>query len=75
MLAVEPKYRKLGLGLALMKWGCDEADVEKVPIYLDGTEAGSRVFKKLGFVSQGMSMGLNSMVREPEELGVSSAKL
>ncbi|ETS75938.1 hypothetical protein PFICI_12882 [Pestalotiopsis fici W106-1] len=75
MLAVQPEYRKLGLGLALMKWGCAEADVEKVPIYLDGTEAGSRVFTKLGFVSHGMTMGLNSMVREPENLGAPSTKL
>lgn len=75
MLAVHPEYRKLGLALAMMKWGCHEADVASVPIYLDATEDGSRVYEKLDFVALDTAMGLVSMVRKPKRRGMPNAML
>jgi len=49
VLVTYPDRQKRGAGSALVKWGCDLADKENLPAYLEATPAGYAVYKKNGF--------------------------
>ncbi|KAF3031959.1 hypothetical protein E8E12_003172 [Didymella heteroderae] len=48
-LAVHPAYRKKGFGHELAKWCVSFADKEKVPLVVNCSPMGARVFGELGF--------------------------
>lgn len=51
VLAIDPDYRRKGVGLALMQWGIDRADEERVKIYLVPTKKGVPLYTRLGCVN------------------------
>ena len=48
MLVTDPKHQRRGAGLLLMKWGIEQADHLKLPIYLESSPEGFHVYKKAG---------------------------
>ena len=46
MLGTETEYQGLGLGDAFVKWGCDLADRDDLPVYIDASEKGAPFYKK-----------------------------
>jgi GNAT superfamily N-acetyltransferase len=49
-VGTHPDYQKRGAGSMLMKWGCDLADKDGVPLYVDASKEGAFLYKKYGFV-------------------------
>jgi GNAT superfamily N-acetyltransferase len=49
VLVTHPEKQGLGVGSTMVKWGCDLADEEGLPSYLEATPAGYPVYQKLGF--------------------------
>ncbi|GAA5895892.1 hypothetical protein JCM6882_001404 [Rhodosporidiobolus microsporus] len=48
LIVVDPEKQRLGAGSALFRWGCKRADREGVPIYLEATEDGARLYERHG---------------------------
>lgn len=48
-LVVHPRYQRLGIGAACMKWGLDKADGLGLPAYLEATKAGKGLYERWGF--------------------------
>ncbi|KAF2265664.1 acyl-CoA N-acyltransferase [Lojkania enalia] len=46
---VDPGYQGRGIGKALLERGIKLADTDGLPLYLEGTPAGRRLYEKLGF--------------------------
>ncbi|KAJ9203786.1 hypothetical protein DTO164E3_2140 [Paecilomyces variotii] len=69
MLATRPEHERRGAGSMLVQWGCDIADENGVPAYIDASKAGAPLYKKFGFEDRtepGLGFpGIASMVREP----------
>ncbi|PWY81635.1 acyl-CoA N-acyltransferase [Aspergillus sclerotioniger CBS 115572] len=65
MLATHTDYRRRGAARLLLEWGCEVADQENFPIYIDSSEEGRPIYERFGFVAQSTTGGLASMVREP----------
>lgn len=49
LIAVNPDKQRRGIGKELLKWGFDNAAREHVPIALESTESGRRLYEKTGF--------------------------
>lgn len=49
MLATRPEHKRRGAGSMLVQWGCDIADKDGVPAYIDASKAGAPLYKKFGF--------------------------
>ncbi|KAI1773225.1 hypothetical protein F4818DRAFT_423664 [Hypoxylon cercidicola] len=49
LLAVHPDYQGLGAGTALVKWGTDAADEQRIKAVVESSPAGRRVYEKCGF--------------------------
>ncbi|GIK06125.1 hypothetical protein Aspvir_001768 [Aspergillus viridinutans] len=49
MLVTHPDYRRQGAGSMLIQWGCDRADGEGVPAYVDAHHAAAPLYRKFGF--------------------------
>ena len=47
--AVHPDHQRKGVGALLMQWGIDLAEKLNLPVYLESTEVGVGLYKKLGF--------------------------
>ncbi|KAF6821338.1 GNAT family protein [Colletotrichum plurivorum] len=49
VIAVNPKHQRRGAGALLTKWGLDMADLAGLPVYLESSEEGFPLYKRLGF--------------------------
>ncbi|KAJ5929493.1 hypothetical protein N7454_006443 [Penicillium verhagenii] len=69
MLVVHPAYRRRGAASMLVGWGCDLADREGVPVYLDAHIDAAPLYRKFGFENrvdkEASPEGALSMIREP----------
>jgi predicted N-acetyltransferase YhbS len=75
-LAVSPNAQRLGAGSALVKWGCDRADQDGLPIFVSGSLVAAPLYAKFGFVAKdwsvikypitGKEVMQTNMMREPK---------
>jgi predicted N-acetyltransferase YhbS len=49
VLAVDPKYHRRDVGGNLVQWGVDTAKEECIPIVVEGSETGTKLYSKIGF--------------------------
>lgn len=49
MLHTDPKHQRRGAGGVLVKWGTKKADDLRLPIYLESSAEGYRLYQKHGF--------------------------
>ncbi|KAL1851765.1 hypothetical protein Plec18170_006068 [Paecilomyces lecythidis] len=49
-VATHPDYQRRGSGSLLVKWGCELADAEGLPAYVDASKDGAPLYAKFGFV-------------------------
>ncbi|KAJ5109252.1 hypothetical protein N7456_005927 [Penicillium angulare] len=70
MLVVHPEYRRQGAASMLIQWGCDLADKNSMPAYIDAHEDAAPLYRKFGFKDRtdlGVSSeGAIAMIREPQ---------
>jgi ribosomal protein S18 acetylase RimI-like enzyme len=52
-LAVNPEYRRRGVGEKLVRWGVEQADKQGLDTVLEATLDGGKVYRKLGFEDAG----------------------
>jgi predicted N-acetyltransferase YhbS len=52
-LAVHPEYQRYGIGAAIVNWGVELAESERVPIALFATPLGKKLYLKFGFEDVG----------------------
>ena len=45
----DPEHQRRGAGTMLLQWGCEAADNNGVPVYLQASLAGYQTYKKCGF--------------------------
>ncbi|KAI4163547.1 MAG: hypothetical protein LQ342_002819 [Letrouitia transgressa] len=50
MLDTHPDHQRKGAGRQLVKWGTDIADEAGLPIYLEATPSGLKLYRSMGFV-------------------------
>lgn len=69
MLCTHPDYRGRGAGKMLVAWGCEQADKDRVPAYVDASRDGHPLYARYGFedrtIDEHRAEGITSMVREP----------
>lgn len=70
MLCTHPNHRGRGAGSMLVAKGCEEADRDQVPAYVDATAEGFPIYARYGFedrtIPGSAAQGINAMVREPK---------
>ncbi|XHG06104.1 hypothetical protein AWENTII_009312 [Aspergillus wentii] len=70
MLATDPAYRRRGAGGMLVQWGCEVADRDGMPVYIDATQEGKLLYSRFGFEDRSgpgcAERGTFPVVREPE---------
>ena len=67
MLCTHPNHRGQGAGSMLVAKGCEEADRDQAPAYVDATAEGFPIYARYGFEDRGsVVQGMNSMVRQPK---------
>ncbi|KAJ5732628.1 hypothetical protein N7493_004109 [Penicillium malachiteum] len=70
MLVVHPQYRRQGAASQLVQWGCDFADQNGLPVYLDAHIDAAPLYERFGFKGredlEATSEGALSMIREPQ---------
>ena len=70
MLVVDPAYRGQGAASMLIRWGCELADQEGVPVYVDAHIDAAPMYRRFGFEDREdkavTSEGAVSMIREPQ---------
>ncbi|KAK1969010.1 acyl-CoA N-acyltransferase [Colletotrichum sublineola] len=49
VVAVKPEHQRRGAGALLTKWGLDMAELAGLPVYLESSEEGFGLYKRLGF--------------------------
>lgn len=53
----------------LVAWGCEQADKDRVPAYVDASRDGHPLYARYGFedrtIDEHRAEGITSMVREP----------
>lgn len=52
-IAVDPAYQRHGIGMNLLEWGMNQAKEDGIPVILEATNAGQRLYEKAGFVGYG----------------------
>ncbi|KAF1986776.1 acyl-CoA N-acyltransferase [Aulographum hederae CBS 113979] len=72
-LVILPQYQRKGIAKRLIAWGVETARQEHLPVTLEASRVGRKVYEKIGFRVFGtcvVSEGLDSvaMLWEPEEL-------
>lgn len=50
MLAVSPHHQHQGIGSAMLKWGLDKADDKGMPVCLEASRAGRKLYERWGFL-------------------------
>lgn len=70
MLCTHPQYRGKGAGSMLVARGCEEADQDRVPAYVDASRDGAPLYARHGFEDRTIpgfaAEGVKSMVRQPK---------
>ncbi|GKZ73684.1 hypothetical protein AnigIFM50267_010617 [Aspergillus niger] len=68
-LITHPDYRRQGAASMLIQWGCDRADQDGIPIWVDSSQEGAQIYQRFGFrdvsVSGVTPTGAMSMRRDP----------
>ena len=59
ILAVVPAYQRLGLGAALLTPVLKMADKEGKKTYIEASEAGEKLYRRLGWVETGDTISLD----------------
>lgn len=59
ILAVVPAYQRLGLGLALLSPVLRIADKEGKMTYIEASQAGEKLYRRLGWVETGDTISIN----------------
>lgn len=49
LLMTDPKYQRRGIGTAMLNWGHERADKEKVPMFLIATPVGHGLYQHVGW--------------------------
>ncbi|KAF6818197.1 acetyltransferase [Colletotrichum plurivorum] len=49
ILVVDPKHQRRGVGVQMMTWGMQEAVRLGIPVYLESSVSGHRLYQKVGF--------------------------
>lgn len=49
ILAVEPKFQRMGIGKKLLEWGLDMADREGLETFIEASPAGKPLYEKMGW--------------------------
>jgi len=52
-LAVNPEYRRRGVGEKLVTWGIEQADKQGLDTVLEATLDGGKLYRRLGFEDAG----------------------
>ncbi|KAG8624122.1 hypothetical protein KVT40_009098 [Elsinoe batatas] len=52
-ICTHPDHQRKGVGKVMMRWGLRKADELGVPMYLEASEAGRRLYEQSGFVERG----------------------
>ncbi|KAJ5627002.1 hypothetical protein N7528_004429 [Penicillium herquei] len=64
IIVTHPQYQRRGAASMLMKWGCDQADIKGLSVYLSASAEASALYTKFGFVDHGLpGQGAIPMVR------------
>jgi predicted N-acetyltransferase YhbS len=79
MMAVDPRYQRRGIGRVLMESLLDSLDRRGCPMsILEASEAGARLYPKLGFIDEGEThqfrLGANPPSGQPPSARVSAVK-
>ncbi|RAK83128.1 acyl-CoA N-acyltransferase [Aspergillus costaricaensis CBS 115574] len=68
-LITHPDYRRQGAASMLIQWGCDRADQDGIPSWVDSSQEGVWIYQRFGFrdvsVSGVTPTGAMSMLRDP----------
>ncbi|PWY75984.1 acyl-CoA N-acyltransferase [Aspergillus sclerotioniger CBS 115572] len=68
-LLTHPGYQRQGAGSMLIRWGCDRADHDGLPIWVDASPEGAVLYQRFGFrdvsVPGVTPEGAVSMLRDP----------
>jgi ribosomal protein S18 acetylase RimI-like enzyme len=67
VLAVHPEYQRRGIGKLLMQFGIDVAQKTELPIYVESSREGVRLYEKMGCRRIKMLVGLRDDRPKPEE--------
>ena len=52
IVATEPEWHGKGAGKLLMEWACKDADRRGLPMYLEGSPVGMKLYERAGFVGR-----------------------
>ncbi|KAJ5702270.1 hypothetical protein N7488_009818 [Penicillium malachiteum] len=64
IVVTHPQYQRRGAASMLIKWGCDQADIKGLSVYLSASAEGSALYAKFGFLDHGVpGPGAIPMVR------------
>ncbi|KAJ5107702.1 acetyltransferase [Penicillium angulare] len=64
IVATHPSYQRQGAASKLVKWGCDQADAQRMSIYVSASEDGAVLYARFGFTDYSLpGQGTVSMVR------------
>jgi len=55
ILAVEPKFQRMGVGRKLLEWGLDMADREGLEAFIEASPAGKPLYEKMGWREVGFT--------------------
>ncbi|PWY84452.1 acyl-CoA N-acyltransferase [Aspergillus eucalypticola CBS 122712] len=68
-LITHPDYRRQGAASMLIQWGCKRADQDGIPIWVDSSQEGARIYQRFGFRDVSVlgltPTGAMSMLRDP----------
>ncbi|KAJ6008511.1 hypothetical protein N7540_012487 [Penicillium herquei] len=69
-IVTHPQYQRRGAASMLMKWGCDQADIKRLNVYLSASAEGAALYAKFGFIEHGVpGQGSIPMVRPWQRRG------
>ncbi|KAJ5280048.1 acetyltransferase [Penicillium angulare] len=68
IVATHPSYQRQGAATMLVKWACEQADAERLSIYVGASEDGAVFYARFGFTDYSIvGQGTVSMVRREHD--------